>query len=367
MVRLMAITTLARLAVVSAVAVLSIGTAAAQRCDGVELAVGAKQRRCLVPGAGERFKDCAACPQMVVVPAGSFTMGSPPGEPERAAEREDEVRVAIARPFAIGAFAVTRGEFAAFVKATGHKPDQSCYFWTGTTWEERADRSWQSPGFAQANHHPVLCVALADAKAYAAWLSSRTGKTYRLPSEAEREYATRAGTTTPFWWGATISTEQASYDGTHAYAGGAKGEWRQRTLPVDSFRPNPWGLYTCTATSGSGSRIAGPRRTPATPETAAPGPAATAAGAWCAAAPGTTRRPTCAPPSATGTCRTTAAACRGFGWLGGFDVVGVLADSTGSRIFRLPRNSGMTTLTSSDWHTSRRARRGRRRRRRCRS
>jgi formylglycine-generating enzyme required for sulfatase activity len=239
----MAITTLVRLAVVSAVAVLSIGTAAAQRCDGVEVTVGASERRCLVPGGGERFKDCAACPQMVVVPAGSFTMGSPPDEPERAAEREDQVRVTIARPFAIGAFAVTRGEFAAFVKATGHKPDQGCYFWTGTTWEERADRSWQSPGFAQANHHPVLCVAFADAKAYAAWLTSRTGKTYRLPSEAEREYATRAGTTTPFWWGATISTAQANYNGKLAYAGGAKGEWRQRTLPVDSFRPNPWGLY----------------------------------------------------------------------------------------------------------------------------
>jgi formylglycine-generating enzyme required for sulfatase activity len=240
----MAISALVRLAVVSAVAVLSLGSAAAQRCDGVEIAVGAKnERRCLVPGAGERFTDCAACPQMVVIPAGSFTMGSPPDEPERAAEREDEVRVTIARPFAIGAFAVTRGEFAAFVKATGHKPDQGCYFWTSTTWEERADRSWQSPGFAQDDRHPVLCVALTDAKAYAAWLSSRTGKTYRLPSEAEREYATRAGTATPFWWGATISTQQANYNGNLAYAGGAKGEWRQRTLPVDSFRPNPWGLY----------------------------------------------------------------------------------------------------------------------------
>src|SRR5262245_23294515 len=115
----MAITTLARLAVVSAIAVLSSGSAAAQRCDGVEVTVGANERRCLVPGAGKRFKDCADCPEMVVGPAGSFTMGSPPEEPERAAEREDEVRVTIARPFAIGAFAVTRGEYAAFVAATG--------------------------------------------------------------------------------------------------------------------------------------------------------------------------------------------------------------------------------------------------------
>jgi formylglycine-generating enzyme required for sulfatase activity len=239
----MAISALVRLAVVSAVAVLSLGGAAAQRCDGGETAVGADERRCLRPGAGERFKDCPDCPEMVIVPAGSFAMGSPPDEPERAAEREDAVRVTIARPFAIGAFAVTRGEFAAFVKATGHKPNQGCYFWTGTTWEERADRSWQSPGFAKDDRHPVLCVALADAKAYAVWLSARTGKTYRLPSEAEREYASRAGTATPFWWGARISTAQANYNGTLAYAGGAKGEWRQRTLPVDSFPPNPWGLY----------------------------------------------------------------------------------------------------------------------------
>ena len=87
----------------------------------------------------------------------------------------------------------------------------------------------------------MLCVALADAKAYVAWLSSRTGKTYRLPSEAEREYATRAGTTTPFWWGATISTEQASYNGTHAYAGGAKGvaaaDAARRQLPRQSLGP----------------------------------------------------------------------------------------------------------------------------------
>src|SRR5262245_36539764 len=185
-----------KFAVVLGFAVLAMGPAAAQRCEDIETALGAGERRCLIPGAGERFRDCADCPEMVVVPAGSFTMGSPADEPERAAEREDQVRAAFARPFAIGAFAVTRAEFAAFVVATGHKPDTGCYFWTGTTWEERADRSWRSPGIAQDDRHPVVCVALADARAYAAWLSARTGKVYRLPSEAQREYATRAGTTT---------------------------------------------------------------------------------------------------------------------------------------------------------------------------
>ena len=82
-----------------------------------------------------------------------------------------------------------------------------------------------------------------DAKAYAKWLSGKTGKDYRLLSEAEWEYACRAGTSTPFWWGSSISTEQANYDGNYTFGGGRKGEYRQRTVPVKSFEPNPWGLY----------------------------------------------------------------------------------------------------------------------------
>ena len=222
---------------------LTIGPAAAQSCAGIEVAVGAGERRCLQPGAGERFRDCADCPEMVVVPAGRFTLGSPPDEPQRADAREDQAPVTIARPFAVGAFAVTRGEFAAFVAATGYQLDQGCYFWTGITWEERADRSWGSPGYAQDDRHPVTCVDLRAAKSYVAWLSASTGNSYRLPSETEREYVTRAGTVTPFWWGSAISTEQASYNGTNIYGGGPKGEWRQHTVRVDSFRPNPWGLY----------------------------------------------------------------------------------------------------------------------------
>ena len=83
-----------------------------------------------------------------------------------------------------------------------------------------------------------------DAKAYVKWLSKKTGKDYRLLSEAEREYVARAGTTTPFWWGSSITPEQANYDGNYTYTGRRpKGEYRQKTLPVKSFQPNPWGLY----------------------------------------------------------------------------------------------------------------------------
>ena len=82
-------------------------------------------------------------------------------------------------------------------------------------------------------------------KAYAAWLSTKTGKSYRLLSETEREYVARAGTTTPFWWGSSITPKQANYYGSaDPYeGGGSKGEYRQRTVAVDSFEPNPWGLY----------------------------------------------------------------------------------------------------------------------------
>jgi formylglycine-generating enzyme required for sulfatase activity len=231
-------------AIIAAIAaLLAIRPAAAQRCEGVRVELRTGGARCIVPGSGARFRDCPDCPEMVVVPDGSFTMGSPPEEAGRAGEREDRVRVTIASPLAVGAFAVTRGEYGAFVAATGHKPDGGCYIWTGSTWEEHANRSWRSVNFPQDDRHPALCVNLGDAGAYVSWLSTKTGKTYRLLSEAEREYVARAGTATPFWWGSSISTDLANYDGRTAYAGGRKGEWRQRTLPADSFGPNPWGLY----------------------------------------------------------------------------------------------------------------------------
>jgi formylglycine-generating enzyme required for sulfatase activity len=231
------------LAVLLIIGLLLPGPSAAQRCDGVEVATASGERRCIRPGGGDRFRDCADCPQMVVAPAGAFVMGSPATEPEREGERETQIPVQIERPFAIGAFAVTRSEFAAFVAATNYALDQGCYFWTGTTWEERSDRSWRSPGFAQDDGHPVTCVDLKAARDYASWLSSKTGKRYRLPSETEREYVARAGTDTPFWSGNSISTDAANYNGTMPSPLGRKGEWRQTTVRVDSFAPNPWGLY----------------------------------------------------------------------------------------------------------------------------
>ena len=166
--------------------------------------MGADERKCMKPGAGktELFKDCPECPEMVVVPAGSFTMGSPASEPERSGD-ETQVRVTIARPFAVGKFAVTFDEWDACVAdggCNGYRP---------------GDQGWGR------GKRPVINVNWDDAKAYATWLSRKTGKTYRLLSEAEREYVTRAGTTTPFWWGSSITPKQANYDGSvEPYKGG---------------------------------------------------------------------------------------------------------------------------------------------------
>ena len=173
----------------------------------------------------QSFRDCAACPEMTSIPAGSFMMGSPEGEPGRLADEGPQHKVTISRPFAIGKYAVTFAEWDACVAdggCGGYKPGDNGW--------GRGDR-------------PVIFVSWGDAQAYVAWLSAKTGKTYRLPTEAEWEYAARAGTSTPFWWGTTISPDQANYNGLFAYADGETGRNRAATLPVKSFQPNPWGLY----------------------------------------------------------------------------------------------------------------------------
>jgi formylglycine-generating enzyme required for sulfatase activity len=215
-----------------------------EACGGLLVAVAhSSTRPCIEPGSGESFRDCPDCPEMVVVPAGSFTMGSPANEPEHYASESPQHEVTIAKPFAAGKYAVTRDEFEAFMKASGRKMDGGCYVWTGSEWKQDGAKSYRSPGFEQTGSHPVVCVNWEDATAYAAWLSKRTGKEYRLLTEAEREYAARAGAKTPFWWGSAISPDRANYNGNSVYKGGQNGEWRQKTMPVKSFKPNPWGLY----------------------------------------------------------------------------------------------------------------------------
>jgi len=215
--------------------------AAVQACEGVEVEA-ARETLCLKPGGRQAFKDCPHCPEMVLVPAGRFLMGST-DEEERAGPPEEQVAIDIPRPFAVGRFAIMRDEFAAFVAATARRIEKGCFVVAGETLQRDPKRTWRDPGFAQDGRHPAVCVSWNDAKAYVAWLSQLTGKSYRLLSESEREYVTRAGTATPFWWGKTISTDRANYNGTVAYGGITGGPWRRATVPVDAAVPNPWGLF----------------------------------------------------------------------------------------------------------------------------
>lgn len=166
------------------------------------------------PKPGTVFRDCPQCPEMVVVPAGSFVMG------ESGHTRETPTHtVTFAKPFAIGVYTVTFDEWDACAQ------DGGC----GGT--RPNDGGWGR------GRRPVVNVSWDNAKSYVLWLSRKTGKTYRLPSEAEWEYAARAGTKTWFWWGDDVKRGAANCDGC-----GSQFDNRQ-TAPVGSFMPNQFGLY----------------------------------------------------------------------------------------------------------------------------
>ena len=212
---------------------------------------------------GEVFRDCPACPEMVVIPAGTFMMGSPASEEGRDDDEDPRHEVSLRSPFALGRYEVTRAEYAAFVSATSHDMPGGCDVLdhdadNGSTRRSRDENaSWRSPGFAQEGTHPTVCVNWWDAQAFVGWLSRETGQAYRLPSEAEWEYATRAGWITRRWWGA--DTQQCEYangaDATHeqeVLRRFSDVDWNgpvectdgsARTAPVGSFSPNAFGLH----------------------------------------------------------------------------------------------------------------------------
>ena len=183
-----------------------------------------EQERALKPK--DTFKECTNCPEMVVVPAGTFKMGSPANEPGRDDDEGAQHTVTLARQFAVGKFALTFDEWdacAADGGCNGYKPD---------------NLGWGR------GRQPVIEVSWDDARQYVAWLSKMTGKAYRLLSEAEYEYATRAGTQTAYPWGNYIG-KWGNYIGknnANCVSCGSRWDGKQ-TAPVGSFAPNQFGLY----------------------------------------------------------------------------------------------------------------------------
>jgi formylglycine-generating enzyme required for sulfatase activity len=161
--------------------------------------------------------------EMVAIPGGSFLMGSPPGEGSDNEKPQHQVTVP---PFFMGKYPVTQKQWEAVASLPKIARDLK-----------------SKPSHFKGDERPVESVNWYDAVEFCQRLSGQTGRQYRLPSEAEWEYACRAGTTTPFYCGETITTELANYNGNYVYANGQKGSYREETTPVMQFPPNPWGLY----------------------------------------------------------------------------------------------------------------------------
>ena len=191
---------------------------------------------------GQTFRDCPDCPEMVVIPAGSFMMGSPDNEQGRYPEEGPQKQVNI-HQFAAGKFDITKGQWAAFVLATKRTTIEGCE-WSFFD-SNKVKASWRYVSFTQDDNHPVVCISWNDAQDYIQWLSNMTGFKYRLLTEAEWEYAARAGTTTAYSWGVSASHEYANYGNDSCCSGLASGrdKWVYSTSPVGAFPPNAFGLY----------------------------------------------------------------------------------------------------------------------------
>ena len=214
--------------------------------------LAAQRASSVAPSASSSvFRDCAECPEMVMVPAGRYLMGSTSSEKAwatmhgaTAASVSDEApqhEVSL-RSFALGRYDVTRGEYASFVRETGYPDGDGCGH-DGGKWMRRPNVSWRNPGFPQSDREPVVCVSWNDAHAYVKWLNQKLQRSatvegtrvYRLPSESEWEYAARAGSSTKFWWGDDVGAA-ADHAWFQTNSGG-------RTHEVGSKPANAFGLY----------------------------------------------------------------------------------------------------------------------------
>ena len=206
------------------------------------------------------FQDCKNCPEMVLIPPGSFHMGTPDsvtqfeGVKAKRGKRERPVhQVRINLKYALGKYEVTRLQYRAFIDDSGYKAPGGCKYWTGDKFEIADDKDWKDPGYPQEDNHPAVCISWNDAKAYTKWLSFKTGRAYRLPSEVEWEYAARAGSGTARFWG-NESRKACKFANVFDRTGAASGEFAtmtphdcndgyKQTSPVGSFEANAFGLH----------------------------------------------------------------------------------------------------------------------------
>ena len=225
------------------------------------------------------FKDCEFCPEMLVIPTGEFMMGvsrtgaAVPHAQHNVPSEKPRHKVTIGYEFAIGKFEVTAKEFAGFVEETSTKTGGKCGVRLADRGPQKhkfigklhpaskklhgknfvyiSDGSFKQPGLKVIDRQPAVCISRIEAKAYLEWLSTKTGRRYRLPTEAEWEYATRAGTNTAFFWGKSMKqacrysnfADKGSY-----YMGRAAARCREKinplwTAPVGSYEANVWGLH----------------------------------------------------------------------------------------------------------------------------
>lgn len=209
--------------------------------------------------AGRKFRDCGQCPEMIVIPSGRFTIGSPPDEPGRREDEGPQREIHIDRQFAVSRHEVTRRQYGAFLRDTNHKVSGQCVTDRRKPghWAADEQTNVHDPGFAQTEDHPAACVSWNDAVAYVAWLNAKTGGGYRLLTEAEWEYVARAGSTTAYPWGRDIADGCAHMNGFDKVIMEKKGNLYKgeavpfaacsdgflNTAPVGSFKPNKFGVY----------------------------------------------------------------------------------------------------------------------------
>jgi formylglycine-generating enzyme required for sulfatase activity len=207
------------------------------------------------PRVRQGIVDCQNCPELMRIPAGEFAMGSAQGEPSHNPSEGPRHRVIIAKPFLMGRHEVSVAEYAEFAREQGQGAagaDCAYYDYRSSRFRLQPNTGWKNPPiFAQQNDHPVICVSWFDANSYLAWLSRKTGKRYRLPSEAEWEYAARAGVTGVWPWGmnakdacgfANVSDEASRRRTEFSWEFHQCDDGYPFTAPVGSFQPNAFGL-----------------------------------------------------------------------------------------------------------------------------